>query len=308
MITGKMAMVWKIRNWRNGVIADQVAQAKELGLSNVCIKIVDDTVERWESNPSYPTNQNQDYLPELVPALRAAGIGVSAWGYTYGRFKTAPYTAIGAREGAKAAEVMQKYGIADFLADAETEYERSELNMKSEATAYMKALKAGLPSAAIYLCSYRFPVYHMGFPWAEFLAYANGHAPQVYFLQALNADAGAMQLAESSKELQGLKALPMVGIAPTYEHTSNTGVHWRASKVQLAAFFQKAKDMGMPGFGIWCLDLASSEQIEAVKEFKWVTEPPVGPQPAPDLKTYLASLDNWARGHGYTGPKPPLAV
>jgi len=307
MITGKMALVWKIRNWQAGNVEKQVAHAKLLGLMSVCLKIVDDSVERWESTSYYPTNQNADYLPALVPALRAAGIEVTAWGYTYGRYKTAPYTSIGVAEGAKTAVLLKKYGITKYLVDAETEYERTELNMRAEAVAYMKALRAGVPTAELYLCSHRFPVYHMGFPWAEFLAQCTGHAPQVYFLQALNADAGAVQLVESNKELQALKALPFLGIAPTYEHTSPTGVHWRASKSQLLGFFQKAKDMGMPGVGIWCLDLASAEQLAALQEFSWTALPPTEPPYAATIGEYLRALDAWARKPtaGYGGVRPP---
>lgn len=312
MITGKMAMVWKIRNWMGGDVAKQVAHAKGLGLANVCLKIVDDTTERWESSSYYPNTQNADYLPALVPALRNAGIAVSAWGYTYGKYKSAPFTSIGAAEGAKTAQVMHKYGITDFLVDAEGEYERSGLDMKSEATAYMLALKNGFPTAALYLCSYRFPVYHTDFPWAQFLAQCVGHAPQVYFLQALAADAGAQQLVESNKELQALKVLPFVGIAPTYEHTSPTGLKWRASKAQLLAFFAKAKSMGMPGVGVWTLDLASAEQMAALGEFSWtVDQPPLPPQPPQAATTheYLLAIDAWARNPSaaYKGVRPPAA-
>lgn len=313
MIQGKCALVWKIRNWQGGEVAKQVAHAKVLGLTNVCLKIVDDTTERWESASYYPNTQNADYLPALVPALRAAGIAVSAWGYTYGKYKTEPYTSIGAAEGAKTAQVMRKYGIVDFLVDAETEYERTGLNMKAEAVAYMLALKNGFPSANLYLCAFRFPVYHTAFPWNEFLAKCVGHAPQVYFLQAMAVDAGALQLVESNKELQALKVLPFVGIAPTYEHSSPTGLKWRASKAQLLAFFQKAKDLGMPGVGVWALDLASTEQMAALAEFAWLVaqppEPPQPPQPpqAATVNEYLLALDVWARHPtaGYTGVRPP---
>ena len=310
MISGKTAMVWKIRNWMGGNLQAQVAHALELGLTDVCLKIVDGTYERWESNSYYPTNQNADYLPQLVPALRAAGLTVSGWGYTYGRLKSSPYTALGASEGAKAAQVCKKYGITNFLVDAEGEYERSGLEMGVEAGAYMDNLMLGAPNVNAYLCSYRFPVYHTTFPWTRFLAKSKCHAPQVYFLQALSVDAGALQLVESNKELQALRQLPFIGIAPTYEHTSNTGIKWRATKAQLLAFFQKAKDMGMPGVGIWALDLASAEQMAALRDFQWqtVTPPPVGPLPAPSLKVYLDSLDAWARTEGYAGVKPPLNI
>jgi len=303
MKSGKGAMVWKLRNWCQGDPAKQVAQCKDLGLNWISLKIVDDATERWESNISYPNNQNADLLPATIAALRLANIAVHAWGYTYGKGKVAPYAPWGAAEAAKTVQLCKKYAITDFDVDAEGEYERTFVNMKEEAVAYMKGLRSGLPTARFYLCSYRYPNVHGAFPWAEFLGDTQVHMPQVYFLEATAFDAGAYQLRVSFNQLQTLKRLAFVPIAPTYELTTKLGAKWRASKVQLLGLFEQAKTLGCEGVGVWALDLASAEQLDALREFKWVSAPPV----PITLPQYLAALDAWARTHGYAGPKPPTA-
>jgi hypothetical protein len=301
MKTGKGAMVWILRNWCGGNPAKQVAMCKDLGLNWVSLKIVDDSVERWENNLTYPNNQNADLLPATIAALRAAAIDVHAWGYTYGKTKASPYTAIGASEGAKTAVLCKKHGITEFDVDAETEYEREDLNMGREATLYMSNLRAGFPTGRLYLCSYRYPNVHGDFPWAQFLADMQVHMPQVYFLEATSPDAGAYQLRVSYNQLQALKRLPFVPIAPTYEHRNKLNIPWRATKTQLLRMFEQAKALGCEGVGVWCLDRATEEQLDALREFTWQ----VAPTPPITVPQYLAALDGWARSVGYTGPRPP---
>lgn len=306
MKTGKGAMVWKLRLWQGGDPAKQVAQCRDLGLGWVSLKIVDDSTERWESPVYHPNNQNADLLPATIAALRAANIAVHGWGYTYGRSKDSPYTAWGASEAAKTVTLCRKHGITEFDVDAEGEYERTFVNMKSEAAAYMKALRAGLPTGRFALCSYRYPNLHGNFPWAEFLADTQVHMPQVYFLEATAMDAGAYQLRASYSQLQALKRLPFVPIAPTYEHTNKTGLKWRATKVQLLGLFEQAKTLGCEGVGVWALELATDTQLDALREFKWDTTPPPPPPPV-SMTAYMKALDAWARTAGFNGPPLPIA-
>ena len=303
MKTGKGAMVWKLRAWCGGIPAKQVAQCKDLGLNWISLKIVDDATERWENSVNYPNNQNADLLAGTISALRAANISVHAWGYTYGKSKDAPYTSWGAAEAAKTVQLCKKYAISEFDVDAEGEYERTFVNMNAEAVAYMKGLRTGLPTVRFSLCAYRYPNVHGAFPWAEFLADIQVHMPQVYFLEATAFDAGAYQLRVSFNQLQALKRLPFVPIAPTYEYRTKLGVIWRASKVQLLGMFEQAKTLGCEGVGVWALELASEEQLDALRAFSWTVVPP----PPVTMPQYLVSLDAWARTHGFAGPQLPVA-
>jgi hypothetical protein len=303
MKTGKGGMVWKLRSWCGGDPAKQVAQCKDLGLKWVSLKIVDDATERWENSVNFPNNQNADLLPATIAALKAAGIAVHGWGYTYGKAKDAPYASLGAAEAAKTVQMCKKHGITEFDVDAEGEYERTFVDMHAEAKAYMAGLRSGLPSGRFSLCAYRYPSVHGAFAWPEFLADIQVHTPQVYFLEATAMDAGAYQLRTSYSQLQALKRLPFVPIAPTYEHRTKLGVIWRASKVQLLGLFEQAKTLGCEGVGIWTLELASDEQLSALREFSWAVTPP----PPVTMPQYLTALDAWARTHGFAGPQLPVA-
>lgn len=261
MATGKGGMVWKLRNWQGGNASAQVAQCRDLGLSWVSIKIVAGTMERWEGSIA---NQNADLLPATVAALRGAGIQVTGWGWTYGRLRTSPFASIAISEAQATIRIMSRHGMTEYLVDAETDYKRTTLNMAAEAAKYCNAFRDGGPAHRLYLCSYRYPSAHATFPWNTFLGYMDGHAPQVYFVQDYRAEGGALQLRQSHRELQALKPFSFLPIAPTYPYAS-----WRATKTQLTLMFAEAKALGCEGVGVWCLDMASPDQLDALRDFEW---------------------------------------
>lgn len=259
MATGLGGMVWRLRNWQGGNPVAQAAQCQDLGLSWVSLKIVDGTMERWEGSLA---NQNADLLPATVAALRGAGVNVTGWGWTYGRTRISPYPSIAIAEAQATIRIMAKHGMTEFLVDAETDYKRTTLNMAAEAQKYCIALRDGGPSHRYYLCSYRYSAQHATFPWNSFLGHMDGHAPQVYFLQDTRPDGGALQLRESYRQLQNLKPLPFLPIAPTYASGS-----WRATKTQLTLMFTEARALGCEGVGVWALEMASTDQLSALREF-----------------------------------------
>jgi len=271
---GKGAMIWQLREWQDGDPARQVAQALDLRLSHVSIKIIDGTNERYE--PWWVKRQNYELLPETIPALRDAGIGVKGWGWTYGSYPKI--------EAEKTIELCRIHGIDEFDIDAEHQY--NVPGMAGTAEIYSCTLAGAVPEIRVGLCSYRFPkTYQPDFPVDAFAPFMDYWVPQVYFLGDCRLTGGASQLEISSKQYDGIRRLPFIGVAPTYPYGD-----WRATKDQLLLFFEKAKDLGHEGFMIWDLPQASQEQIEAVREFEW------DPQPAMDWATDVRASAAAIRG------------
>ena len=253
----KGAMVWKLREWQGGDPAAQVAQAIDLGLSHVSLKIIDGTNEKWES--IWVKRQNYELLPDTIAALREEGIGVKAWGWTYGRYPQA--------EAEKTIELCRKYGIQEYDIDAEHQYNKK--GMAPAAETYSCALAGAVPEIRVGLCSYRFVRTHQpDFPIDAFAPFMDYWCPQVYFLGDNRIGGGASQLEVSSKQYDTIRKLPYLGVAPTYPWGE-----WLASKDQLMLFFAKARELGHEGFMIWDLPQASQEQLEAVREFVWHVTP-----------------------------------
>ena len=257
---GKGAMVWKLRDWQDGDPVAQAAQAVSLGLSHVSLKIIDGTGEKWE--PFWIKRQNYELLSDTIAALDDAGIAVKAWGWTYGSSPKA--------EAEKTIELCRKYGIEEYDIDAEHHYNKP--GMAAPARIYSETLAGATPEIRVGLCSYRFPKrYQPDFPVDAFAPFMDYWCPQVYFLGDNRVSGGASQLEISSKEYDGIRKLPYLGVAPTYPWGD-----WRATKEQLRQFFEKAKELGHEGFMVWDLPQASQEQLEAIREFVWHVTQPVG--------------------------------
>jgi hypothetical protein len=277
MAKGKGAMIWRLRSWKGGDPQQQAAHAKELGLSHVSIKIVDGRSERWEG--SLP-NQNADLLPAAIAALRSVGIAVTAWGWTYGgRWIAGVFSKsvdVARAEGELAARLCLRYGISEFMIDAEAEYNRT--GMEPVAEAYMLGFEGVAPTVRHLLCSYRFPTtFQPSFPMSAFAIYQEGWAPQVYFIGDNRQDGGAIQLERSKVQYDDIRPLPFYPVAPTYVAAGP----WTATGAQLRLFFEKAVALGCEGMSVWDLPQANAEQQLAIRNFDWPgTAPPPPPPPA----------------------------
>lgn len=263
---GKGAMVWRLNEWMGGDPVKQVEQAQMLGLDNVSLKIVDGLSKCWGANRP----QNCVLLPDTIAALKAAGIKVTGWGWTYNTTD-----ALAKNEGRRAAELCQEYGISEYWIDAEDDYRP---NHKSQATAHCIGLEEVGPEITHFLCSYRWPITHQpDFPTFQFSPFMEGWAPQVYFLGDNRPNGGAIQLRISFEQyIQQVRDLPYVGVAPTYQWRD-----WRASGEQLTLFFEEAVRLGCLGVSVWDLPQASPEQLVALEAFDWPGGEPGPPPPQP---------------------------
>ncbi len=131
-----------------------------------------------------------------------------------------------------------------------------------------------------------------------------GHAPQLYFEQVVAVTASVNQLVTSMSELQAIRVLPYIPILPGYEAKFPDGRPWRASPAQLTAVMQKAKGLKLAGVGLYSLDEATPEQLNALGEFQWRDPPPA---PAASLADWAGAVDTWGRSQTppYDGPGVP---
>ncbi len=261
-------MVWKLRNWEGGNPILQAAQCKKYGLSWISIKIIDGVNRRWEGSIG---KQNADLMQATVEELVKNDITVIAWGWTYG------YQPRG--EADKTKELMAEYaqfGMTKlFQIDAESQYNKR--TMRDAAIVYSQWLDDDATMSQM-LCSYRFPLtFQPSFPVREFMHISEFANPQVYFLGDNRPNAGALQLERSFLEYKGIKDVPFIGIAPTYKAAGG----WRATRGQLAGFFQKAKDLGNPAVGVWDLPQATPDQLNAFLDVPWPSQPEPDPSPDP---------------------------
>ncbi len=284
MIKGLGAMVWKLRNWESGSPVLQAEQCKKYGLSWISIKIVNGVDRKWEGSIG---KQNADLMRATVEELVKNGVTVIGWGWTYG-FQPR-------EEADKTKELMAEYaqfGMTKlFQIDAESHY---MYGMRNEAIVYSQWLDDDATMSQM-LCSYRFPLtFQPSFPVREFMHICEFANPQVYFIGDNRPDAGALQLERSYLEYKGIKDVPFIGIAPTYRAAGG----WRATRGQLAGFFQKAKDLGNPAVGIWDLPQATTDQLNAFLDVDWDNEPQ-NPDPLEDrvakLESQYGDIDKWIK-------------
>jgi murein DD-endopeptidase MepM/ murein hydrolase activator NlpD len=288
-------MVWKLRAWAGGDPAAQVAMAKRLGLSSVSVKVQNGTVRRWENPENYPHNQNWDLMASTVRALVAAGIEVTGWGWLYGRAADNETYKLDAdlslMEATATADIMRDFvalgGAPVFGVDAEAPYKEvypERTGMAGVADRYFDRLYSLWPDLILYLCTYRYPTLHQTFPFPRFISGVHSNAPQVYWLGETAVDAGARNLSRSLNEYNAYRWMETVPMAPTYSGPSG----WRASPAQLIAFFAAAKaNPQCVGAGVWCLDLATAAQLDAVAQAPWDDTPPA-PVPPPAEEFRLA--------------------
>lgn len=274
-LTGKGMMIWQIPNCESGNVTTIANMAAAGGFSHILIKIADATV-------AYNKNKTtgEDLIPPLVSALRAKGIGVWGWHYIYG------YNPTG--EAAIAISQTKKYQMDGYVIDAEAEFEASGSSTK--ASTFMSALRAGLPSTPVALCSFRWPTYHPSFPWKAFLDKCDLNMPQVYWMSAHNP---ASQLARSLSEFQAISPYrPLTPTGPAFYESS-----WCPTADEVVAFLNAGKSSGMTAANFFSWDDCRknlSSVWNAIANYSWPYQSttPTPPAPKDITQQYIDALNS----------------
>ena len=257
MLSGIGFYIWKIANCEGGNVDAIVKMAVESHFSHVLIKIADGTY-------SY----NAATVQALTTALKAAGLQVWGWQYVYG--------ANPAGEALRVIPIIQALDLDGFVVNAEVEYKR--VDGASRAKLYMQTLRAGVgQDFSIALSTYRWPTYHPEFPFNAFLEYCDLSMPQVYWMQAHNPTSQLQRTAKEYAELEVKRP-----VFPTGACFREWG--WQPTAVDVAAFIQAAKDLGLAGCNFW--EWANArynvpDGWKAISTATWVTVPAPLPEGVP---------------------------
>jgi hypothetical protein len=295
--TGKGIMIWKGKTYGDGTVEAAVQACQEMGLRWVALKIGD------AANTTY---QSYADMPAAVKAFRAAGMKVWGWHYIYGGIwidKLGVVHVEGAspsQEAAFAKSRVSALGLDGYLIDAEREYK--VYSQAERAKSFMAGLAGiGVP---VGLCSYRFPTLHATFPWKEFLAGCQFHAPQVYHGPLR----GIIDLERSMLELRALKDLPFAPVGRAYigDGYAEPG----PSGEEINGFLGHAELKGCTGASFWALDflwthVGGDLRKLAIGAYAWSGDQDPEPEPEPEeclevigKVTVTANVLNIRRGPG----------
>ena len=256
---GKGAFLWRVKNLygqdASKIDPHDIAQrALEMNFDWVTVKIAN-AAYRYNLRPP---NWTDDILPSMVKALQKVGIPVWGWHYVYGY---SPYA-----EAKVAIDRMNDLGLDGYIINAEVEYKHKQ----ASASIFMQEIVKNI-TKPIGLSSYRYPEYHPGLPWKEFLAGCDYHMPQIYWEQLRNP---VEQWEESHKQLKALADLPFM---PTGAAYANKG--WKPTNQEMIDFFDAVKAGGHPGISWWSWDYMQilTGKKETVKNMIWFDEPEPSP-------------------------------
>ena len=90
-------------------------------------------------------------------------------------------------------------------------------------------------------------------------------SPQVYWEGDNRLWGGALQLEMSVREYRKIGGQKITPIGPAYKGTGG----WRPTKAQILAFLTRAHELKLEGAGLFALDLAQPQELEALGEFQW---------------------------------------
>ncbi|MEN6410338.1 MAG: nuclear transport factor 2 family protein [Anaerolineaceae bacterium] len=253
-LKGKGFYTWQLSQTEGGNAQNIASVARAAGLTHVLLKIADGTA-------TYKDPKGISTTTEYVQALRSQGIEVWGWHYIYGMDPTG--------EANKAIQRLRELNLDGYIIDAEKEFDTS--GRGPAARTFMNVLRGAFPSLPVALSSYRWPSYHMAFPWTDFLSKCDYNMPQVYWEQAHNAGA---QLTRCVNEFQTriTPFRPIIPTGPTYKWNG-----WSPTEADIKDF----------------LDTAKALNLTAVNFFSWQ-----------ECRRDLTSLWNLISEYDYG--KPPL--
>lgn len=250
-LKGKGYYIWRIPNCEGGNVTVMQQKAVEADLGHVLVKVAD-------GERSYNiTSGGLDMAAQVVQAMKQVGIQAWGWQYIYGE---SPIS-----EARAAIQRIEELDLEGFVVNAEAEFKVS--GKGRDATQYMSELRAAYPDLPVALSSYRFPSYHLQFPFEEFLKYCDINMPQVYWVGAHNPDS---QLAKCVSEFQGIN--PFRPIIPTGSAYASGA--WQPTGTDIISFLSAAKEIGFTGANFWSWDYCSNHLPHLwgkVQSFDWTS-------------------------------------
>jgi len=249
-LEGKGYFIWKVRDCEKGNAEAIANAAQNADFTHVILKIADGP---------YPYNYDQatntDFLEPVVSALRKKKISVWAWQYVYGILPT--------READVAIRRIKDLNLDGFVIDAEIEYK--EPGKANAANAFMNRLRSELKDLPLALSSFRFPYYHVQFPWKEFLEKCDYNMPQVYWEQAHNPSSHLERTLQEFQKLSPFRQIIPTG--PTYK----TG-KWSPSTNEVTEFMDVAKKLDFKAVNFFSWDECRPSLLplwDTISQYSW---------------------------------------
>ncbi|HVM71248.1 MAG TPA: nuclear transport factor 2 family protein [Anaerolineales bacterium] len=259
-LQGKGFFTSNLSNCEGGEPISIVSAAQAAGLSHVIVKVADGVKSIGLDGSGF------DVTTPAIQALRNAGMAVWGWQSIYGNDPSA--------EAALALARTRALALDGYVIAAGAEFEQP--GMSGAARQFMAVLHAGM-KVPIALSSYRFPNFHPGFPWSDFLLFCSIHMPQVYWEQAHDA---AEQLIESRRQCAALpNARPFIPTGATYRAST-----WSPTDQDITDFLDTAEALALPALNFFCWDTCHANLApvwKAIAGFAWPASAP-GAAHAPD--------------------------
>lgn len=203
----------------------------------------------------------------LLSLARAAGVAVYAWHVVYLKDPAGE---------AQVAAALKDMGVDGVIADAEA----WDDGMAAQATLFLRLARAKLGAAFPFgMTGMSSPALFPTFPWAEFEAHVDFQMPQWYANAFTPHASPAAEFMQGVKGYRGIGKVPLVPIVATYGASTAQDV---TDTAHLAASY------GMPGWGAYRLELATPDQIAAMRVC-------VGATPAPPSDA-VAALEARVQG------------
>lgn len=231
-LSGKGFFIWKVPSCENGNPASIANAAVASNLTHVLIKIADGI-----ALSNYDTAKNIDYAAPVVTALRSKGIQVWGWHYVYGDDPI--------REARLAGQRTSQLNLNGYVVDAEIQYKKP--GKSTAAKNFMTELRKYIPNTPVALSTYRFPSYHMEFPFNSFLEKCDYSMPQVYWEGAHNADEQLTRCVNEYKTR--VISRPVIPTGPTYKVGS-----WYPTDKDITLFLKTAVNLNLPAVNFFSWD------------------------------------------------------
>jgi hypothetical protein len=268
----KALWIWQIKNIQGGDPAKIAAWLHQNGFRQVFIKVADGYAL---FNVDKATGK--DLVPPLVDACRALGIRVWGWQYFYGATDS---------ELAVAFKRIEQLKLDGYIIDAEGEFKTPAVKVKTES--FLKKFRAKYPALDLAFSSFRFPHYHLEFPWAIFAKYCNVNMPQVYWEQAHNAGSQLRTALDEHRKYVG-PSIEFFPVGAAY----NIGT-WRPTPADEVDFLKTAKSLNLELVSFWSADELAGrcgELLPPIVEFERESLPiPEEPNRLPELITRMNKL------------------